>query len=101
MMVPWDLHTAVPPLIGVAVGGGIDVDPIEAAMAGLVCDASSSQFCAFHQLILNLYRPANPVCMLESHSKTPHSVVGAPMPDYWRMAPALEWMQSEQVISTH
>ena len=31
----WDLHSAVPHLTGVALGGGIDVDPMEAAMAGL------------------------------------------------------------------
>jgi len=31
----WELHQAVPTMPGVALGGGIEIDPLEAALAGL------------------------------------------------------------------
>lgn len=33
--VPWDVAASIPTITGVALGGGIDVDPMEAALAGL------------------------------------------------------------------
>ena len=31
----WELHQAIPTMVGVALGGGIEIDPLEAALAGL------------------------------------------------------------------
>lgn len=35
MKYPWDLASNLPPVLGLAVGGGIAIDPLEAALAGL------------------------------------------------------------------